>query len=60
MGETVSEPMNISLGVPQGSAVRPILFIMYIDNMEKLLKKIWFLGDDHELKLTETIIWEPR
>ena len=45
---SVSEPIENTLGVPQGSVLGPILFIMYINDMKQVLKacKINLFADD--------------
>ena len=34
----VSEPKNVNFGIPQGSCLGPLLFLVYIDDIFSLLR----------------------
>ena len=54
-----SDVRNISCGVPQGSILRPILFILYVSdmcNISKLVKCILFADDTNICYANSNII----
>ena len=53
IGSTSSEPRDITIGVPQGSILGPILFIMYTQELEHIVKthnmQLHLYADDSQL-----------
>ena len=51
LGDTESKYLNISCGVPQGSILGPLLFLIYINDMHSALKKtlVHHFADDTNL-----------
>lgn len=47
--------MSTNLGVHQGSVLRPVLFIMYVNNIENVcnIPKYTFYADDASLIVTQ-------
>ena len=58
IGDTLSDKMHISCGVPQGSILGPILFLIYINdikNSSKILKFFLFADDTSTLLTSKNI-----
>ena len=50
VGRTLSEEIRVTSGVPQGSVVGPLLFDIYIDDLDKSIKsKVRLFADDSVL-----------
>ena len=46
LGNCYSDPSNITCGVPQGSILRPLLFLIYVNDMPQAVKSNLFLYVD--------------
>ena len=58
MNGSYSEFANIESGVPQGSVLGPLLFLVYINDLEKHIKSnVKFFADDTMLY---SIVKEPK
>ena len=58
IGDTLSDKMQIACGVPQGSILGPILFLLYINdikNASKTLKFLLFADDTSTLLISKSI-----
>ena len=58
IGDTLSDKMQIACGVPQGSILGPILFLLYISdikNASKTLKFLLFADDTSTLLISKSI-----
>ena len=53
MGSTLSDPLTLSVGVPQGSILGPVLFTLYVNDLLSVPKKCKAMGyvDDTKLLL---------
>ena len=48
---TNSEWANITSGIPQGSVLGPILFVLYINDLpENIVSNVYMLADDTKVK----------
>lgn len=57
MGKTLSEICEVSYGVPQGSVLERILFLIYVSDFSQFIPDCYVLqyADDTQLILTGTI-----
>ena len=46
MGNNFSQPASVSCGVPQGSILGPLLFLIYVNDMSQAVKCDLFLYAD--------------
>ena len=55
INNTHSDKKNISCGIPQGSVLGPLLFLIYINNLSNVSKKIYSIlfADDTSVFLEE-------
>ena len=51
-----SHLLNITTGVPQGSILGPMLFIIYVDDMHSISDKFSFIAYADDTTLTSTLI----
>ena len=54
MGDVSSDTLDIKMGVPQGSTLGPLLFILYINDMSNSLSvlKVVHFADDSTLHIS--------
>jgi retron-type reverse transcriptase len=50
MGESITDWVNVTSGVPQGSVLGPILFLIFINDLpSKLLNECRLYADDNKI-----------
>ncbi len=54
MGEIESDWRDILTGVPQGSVLRPLLFVIYINDLPDGLKSIFKMYADESKVISES------
>ena len=56
VGKTLSSWKDVQSGVPQGSVLAPLLFILYVSDMQETLKDVNVLkfADDTKIYMTVT------
>lgn len=54
VAEIRSKPVNIDCGVPQGTKLRPLLFVIYINGMLKLMGNGEMIACFDDIRRTKT------